>query len=67
MCRATANGEQFEDTYKRKPIVFIYGGRPFTGGLCQGVEDALSDMRGGVHTFSFLFSAFLHMSGCDGY
>lgn len=50
LCRATAAGEQFEDTYKRgKPIVFIYGGRPFTGGLCQGVEEALSDMRGGKH------------------
>ena len=48
MCRAMANGELFEDTKARgKPIVFRYGLRPFTGGLCQGVEEALSTMRTG--------------------
>ena len=37
-----------EDTQARdKPIVAIYGGRPFTGGLCQGVEEALSTMQAG--------------------
>ncbi|CAL5219455.1 g1290 [Coccomyxa viridis] len=48
--RATANGAVFEDTKARgKPIVFRYGSRPFTGGLCKGVEEALSTMRtGGV-------------------
>ncbi|KAK9796291.1 hypothetical protein WJX73_006385 [Symbiochloris irregularis] len=30
-----------------KQIVATYGGRPFTGGLCQGVEEALSHMQGG--------------------
>ncbi len=42
-------GRVFEDTKARgKPIVFRYGSRPFTGGLCQGVEEALSTMRTGV-------------------
>ncbi|KAK9909539.1 hypothetical protein WJX75_003819 [Coccomyxa subellipsoidea] len=46
--RATADGKVFEDTKERgKPIVFRYGSRPFTGGLCQGVEEALSNMRAG--------------------
>ncbi|KAI7840548.1 hypothetical protein COHA_005703 [Chlorella ohadii] len=32
-----ANGELFEDTTaRRKPIVFLYGKRPFSGGMCLG-------------------------------
>ena len=47
-CRGTANGQVFEDTRERgKPIVFIYGGRPFTGGLCKGVEEAMASMKAG--------------------
>lgn len=47
-CRATANDIVFEDTRERgKPIVFLYGGRPFTGGLCKGVEEAMASMRAG--------------------
>ena len=43
-----ANGELFEDTYARKkPIVSIFGSRPFAGGLCRGAEIALSTMRAG--------------------
>lgn len=46
--RGTADGEVFEDTRQRgKPIVFIYGGRPFTGGLCKGVEEAMASMKAG--------------------
>ena len=70
-CRATANGEEFEDTRKRgKPIVFIFGGRPFTGGLCLGVEEALKTMRGGdlsalllliAHVLSFLLRTSWYM------
>ncbi|DBA87837.1 hypothetical protein WJX77_012294 [Trebouxia sp. C0004] len=46
--RATADGDMFEDTRERtKPIVFIYGGRPFTGGLCKGVEEAMATMKAG--------------------
>lgn len=46
--RATADGQVFEDTRARgKPIVFLYGGRPFTGGLCKGVEEAMASMRAG--------------------
>ena len=42
----------FEDTAERgKPIVFFYGSRPFTGGLCAGVEEALATMRAGVVGF----------------
>ena len=47
-CRATADDQIFEDTGARgKPIVFLYGGRPFTGGLCKGVEEAMASMRAG--------------------
>ncbi|KIY96727.1 hypothetical protein MNEG_11234 [Monoraphidium neglectum] len=43
-----ADGAVFEDTRARgKPIVYLYGGRPFTGGLCAGVEEALATMRAG--------------------
>ncbi|KXZ50043.1 hypothetical protein GPECTOR_18g24 [Gonium pectorale] len=45
---ATADGVQFESTRERgKPIVFLYGSRPFTGGMCPGLEEALSTMRAG--------------------
>lgn len=47
-CRAMANDVVFEDTRERgRPIVFLYGGRPFTGGLCKGVEEAMASMRAG--------------------
>jgi len=43
-----ADGVVFEDTAARgKPIVFIYGSRPFTAGLCRGVEEGLSNMHAG--------------------
>ncbi len=35
-----ANGKLFEDTAARgKPIVIVFGGRPFTGGMCPGLEE----------------------------
>lgn len=38
----------FEDTRARgKPIVYVFGGRPFTAGLCAGVEEAISTMKAG--------------------
>lgn len=38
----------FEDTRDRKkPIVFLYGSRPFTAGLCLGVEKGLQGMKAG--------------------
>ena len=38
----------FEDTRARgKPIVFVYGARPITGGLCRGTEEAMASMRAG--------------------
>eukprot|EP00873_Tetraselmis_striata_P028060 jgi/Tetstr1/448324/TSEL_035608.t1 len=46
--KVSANGETIFDTKQRgKPYVFIYGARPFTGGICAGVEDGLADMRAG--------------------
>lgn len=46
--RGEANGELYLDTRARgRAIVFIYGKRPFTGGLCLGVEEALASMRAG--------------------
>lgn len=48
VARTAEDGAVFEDTRARgKPIVYIFGGRPFTGGLCAGVEEALSTMRAG--------------------
>eukprot|EP00200_Dunaliella_tertiolecta_P002820 CAMPEP_0202344620 /NCGR_PEP_ID=MMETSP1126-20121109/4222_1 /ASSEMBLY_ACC=CAM_ASM_000457 /TAXON_ID=3047 /ORGANISM="Dunaliella tertiolecta, Strain CCMP1320" /LENGTH=224 /DNA_ID=CAMNT_0048935833 /DNA_START=1922 /DNA_END=2596 /DNA_ORIENTATION=- len=45
---AKANGEVFEDTRARgKPVVVFTGSRPFTGGLCEGVEIAMESMRAG--------------------
>lgn len=33
------NGEVFESTKARgKPIVYLFGSRPFTGGICAGEE-----------------------------
>lgn len=47
-CRGKANGEVFEDTYARgKPLVLFFQGRPFTGGLCLGVEQAMATMKAG--------------------
>ncbi|GLI65063.1 hypothetical protein VaNZ11_008486 [Volvox africanus] len=44
----TADGVEFESTRTRgKPIVFLYGSRPFTGGMCPGLEEALASMRAG--------------------
>ncbi len=45
---AKANGQVFENTKARgKPIVFIFGSRPLSGGMCPGAEEALSGMRAG--------------------
>ena len=42
------DGQVFYDTHDAgKPIVFIYGSRPFAGGVCDGVEEALKTMRAG--------------------
>lgn len=47
-CRAKANGVLFEDTLARgKPIVFLYGSRPYSGGMCAGTEQAMAGMLGG--------------------
>lgn len=44
----TANGLPVDDTLARKkPIVFIAGTRPLTGGLTPGAEAALAGMRAG--------------------
>lgn len=46
--KAYADGVLFEDTKSRgKPIVFLYGSRPFTGGINKGVEIALATMKAG--------------------
>lgn len=38
----------YEDTWERgKPIVFLFGSRPFAGGMCAGLETALSSMHAG--------------------
>lgn len=46
--KAYADGQLFEDTRARgKPIVYLYGKRPYAGGTCRGVELALAGMRAG--------------------
>lgn len=48
-CDPPPGAQLFEDTVARgKPIVFLYGKRPFSGGTCLGVEQALATMRAGV-------------------
>eukprot|EP00955_Chlamydomonas_euryale_P084587 363984-Chlamydomonas_euryale.AAC.20 len=43
-----ANGEVFADTRKQgRPIVFLFGGRPLTGGMCAGTEQVLATMKAG--------------------
>jgi FKBP-type peptidyl-prolyl cis-trans isomerase len=43
-----ANEVVFEDTKLRgKPIVYFFGGRPFTAGMCEGTEQALATMKAG--------------------
>eukprot|EP01023_Acetabularia_acetabulum_P035006 TRINITY_DN3295_c0_g1_i5.p1 TRINITY_DN3295_c0_g1~~TRINITY_DN3295_c0_g1_i5.p1 ORF type:complete len:278 (-),score=60.26 TRINITY_DN3295_c0_g1_i5:359-1192(-) len=43
-----SDGQIVEDTFVRgKPIVLYFGGRPFTGGICEAVEEALMDMKAG--------------------
>ncbi|GAX80768.1 hypothetical protein CEUSTIGMA_g8203.t1 [Chlamydomonas eustigma] len=43
-----ANGIVFEDTKLRgKPIVYFFGGRPFTAGMCEGTEQVLATMKAG--------------------
>ena len=43
-----ANGVVFEDTKARgKPIVYFFKSRPFTGGMCEGVEQVLALMKAG--------------------
>jgi len=38
----------FVDTYDTgKPIVSVFKSRPFTGGICEGIERALESMRAG--------------------
>jgi FKBP-type peptidyl-prolyl cis-trans isomerase len=45
---STLEGEEIDNTYTRgKPIVFYAGRRPFTGGLCAGVEEGIATMRAG--------------------
>eukprot|EP00878_Enallax_costatus_P022070 GHUV01023402.1.p1 GENE.GHUV01023402.1~~GHUV01023402.1.p1 ORF type:complete len:200 (+),score=56.03 GHUV01023402.1:529-1128(+) len=45
---ARANGVEYESTKSRgKPIVYLYGSRPFTGGMCEGVEQAMASMKAG--------------------
>lgn len=47
-----ANGSLFVDTSDTgKPIVFLYKGRPFTAGMCLGLEMALESMQAGGKRF----------------
>eukprot|EP01026_Neomeris_dumetosa_P055975 TRINITY_DN5109_c0_g1_i11.p1 TRINITY_DN5109_c0_g1~~TRINITY_DN5109_c0_g1_i11.p1 ORF type:complete len:297 (-),score=55.71 TRINITY_DN5109_c0_g1_i11:179-1069(-) len=42
------DGSVAEDTFARgKPIVLYFGGRPFTAGICAGIEEVLKDMKAG--------------------
>ena len=45
---SSGDGSVFVDTSDTgKPIVFIYKSRPFTAGMCLGLELALEDMKAG--------------------
>ena len=51
-CRVTdTNGKVFLDTKNTgRPILLTLGGRPFSGGLCLGAEEALFSMKAGPTT-----------------
>ena len=36
-----------DTTAKKRDLVFTFGGRPFVGGICEGLEDAIKTMKTG--------------------
>ncbi|VFQ87274.1 unnamed protein product [Cuscuta campestris] len=44
-----AIGEEFVDTFgeKKKPLALVMGSRPYTRGMCEGIECVLKTMKGG--------------------
>ncbi|XP_002987400.2 peptidyl-prolyl cis-trans isomerase FKBP17-2, chloroplastic [Selaginella moellendorffii] len=46
--RVTSTGEKFVDTIgNKRPLVFVYGAKPYSGGMCDGLEFALASMNAG--------------------
>ncbi|XP_057791521.1 peptidyl-prolyl cis-trans isomerase FKBP17-2, chloroplastic-like [Salvia miltiorrhiza] len=41
------SGEVFVDTFKSRAIALVLGSRPYGGGICEGLEYALRDMKAG--------------------
>ena len=47
--RVAGGGEAFVDTFGegKRPLALVMGSRPYTRGMCEGVEYALRNMRAG--------------------
>lgn len=47
--RVDGNGEAFVDTFEegKRPLALVMGSRPYTKGMCEGVEYVLRTMRAG--------------------
>ena len=43
------NGEVFVDTFdgEKKPLALVMGSRPYTKGMCEGIESVLRTMKSG--------------------
>ncbi|GJN23574.1 hypothetical protein PR202_gb11236 [Eleusine coracana subsp. coracana] len=47
--RIAGNGEVFVDTFSegKRPLALVMGSRPYTRGMCEGVEEVLRSMKAG--------------------
>ncbi|KAG6388405.1 hypothetical protein SASPL_149830 [Salvia splendens] len=45
--RVQGSGEVFVDTFENRAIALVLGSKPYGRGICQGLEYALRDMKGG--------------------
>lgn len=47
--KVQSTGQVFVDTYEgtRRSIAFVFGSKPYVGGMCKGLEEALQSMKVG--------------------
>lgn len=41
------SGEVFVDTFNKRPLALVMGSRPYSKGICEGVEYVLRNMKAG--------------------
>lgn len=49
MGKVEGSGEVFVDTYgnEKKPLALVMGSRPYSKGLCEGIESVIRSMKAG--------------------